>query len=42
MWMWEDAIIQGFAMFRHLKLHRSGVLVADLNARTLSVLDPQK
>jgi NTP pyrophosphatase (non-canonical NTP hydrolase) len=38
MWMWEDAILQGFAMFRYLKLHRCGTLVADLEARTLTVL----
>ena len=37
MWMWEEAILQGFRMFRHLKRHRGGTLVADLSARTLTL-----
>ena len=34
-WQWEQAILDGFRVFRALKRHRSGVIKADLNARTL-------
>ncbi len=37
MWMWEEAIMQGFSAFRFLQRHRSGTVVADLTARTLTV-----
>tara|TARA_R110002072_G_scaffold86774_2_gene195751 strand:+ start:18987 stop:20177 length:1191 start_codon:yes stop_codon:yes gene_type:complete len=37
MWMWEEAILQGFKAFRHLQQNRSGTVVADLTARTLKV-----
>lgn len=36
MWMWEEAIMQGFTAFRYLKQHRGGVVVADLLQRTLT------
>jgi hypothetical protein len=32
---WEHAIISGFTVFRHLRRHNGGVVVGDLNARTL-------
>ncbi|MFM9849450.1 MAG: pyrophosphatase [Hyphomicrobiaceae bacterium] len=39
MWMWEEAIMQGFTAFRYLKQHRGGVVVADLLQRTLTAQD---
>lgn len=33
---WEHAIISGFAVFRQLREHNGGVVVGDLNARTLT------
>ena len=36
LWMWEDAILQGFKVFRQLKAHRGGVVTMDLEARTLA------
>lgn len=41
LWMWEDAILQGFAAFRELRRHRGGVVIADLDARTLTYQLPQ-
>ena len=34
-WQWERAILDGFRMFRALKLARRGVVKADLDAHTL-------
>lgn len=36
-WMWERAILEGFRVFRFLRLHRGGVVTADLDRRCLSV-----
>jgi len=36
LWMWEEAILQGFAAFRQLKANRGGVVIADTETRTLS------
>jgi len=36
LWMWEEAILQGFTVFRQLKAQRGGVVIADLELRTLS------
>ncbi|QGN55916.1 nucleoside triphosphate pyrophosphohydrolase family protein [Novosphingobium sp. Gsoil 351] len=37
MWMWEDAILQGFTAFRYLREHRAGTFIADLEARRLII-----
>ncbi|TLD71676.1 hypothetical protein FEM03_05930 [Phragmitibacter flavus] len=36
LWEWEDAIIQGFKVFRKMLEVRRGLVVADLEARTIS------
>lgn len=36
LWQWEKAILDGFAVFRQLRKHRSGTVVADLNRRSLT------
>lgn len=36
LWMWEEAILQGFAAFRQLRAQRGGVVVADLQSRSLT------
>jgi NTP pyrophosphatase (non-canonical NTP hydrolase) len=33
MWLWERAILQGFAIFRELQVRRRGIVVADLARR---------
>ena len=35
MWLWERAILQGYAAFRELQLRRRGVLIVDMKAREL-------
>jgi len=42
LWMWETAILRGFAVFRELKVRRRGLVIADLTTRTLTFqeLDP--
>lgn len=35
-WMWERAILEGFRIFRFLREHRGGVVVADLDRRCLN------
>jgi NTP pyrophosphatase (non-canonical NTP hydrolase) len=34
-WMWERAILEGFRIFRLLRAHRGGLVVADLEERRL-------
>jgi MazG-like nucleotide pyrophosphohydrolase family protein len=36
LWQWEQAILDGFKMFRELKRHRRGLLKADLLKHTLT------
>lgn len=36
LWQWEEAILNGFQVFRGLHEHRSGTVTADLNNRTLT------
>jgi NTP pyrophosphatase (non-canonical NTP hydrolase) len=36
LWQWEQAILEGFRVFRELQLHRGGTVVADIAAHTLS------
>jgi NTP pyrophosphatase (non-canonical NTP hydrolase) len=35
MWLWESAILQGYAVFRELQAERSGVVMADLDQRQI-------
>jgi NTP pyrophosphatase (non-canonical NTP hydrolase) len=35
MWLWESAILQGYAVFRKLQVARSGVVVTDMATRTI-------
>ncbi|CAN5126748.1 nucleoside triphosphate pyrophosphohydrolase family protein [soil metagenome] len=37
LWLWEDAILQGYAAFRYLKAHRSGRVTIDFEKRQLRV-----
>jgi hypothetical protein len=36
LWLWERAILQGYAVFRELRLHRRGIVTADLAKRQIS------
>ena len=36
LWQWEQAILEGFAVFRKLRTHRRGIVTADLTARTIT------
>jgi hypothetical protein len=40
LWMWEEAVLRGFAVFRALKRHRGGVVTIDLVARTIDYRPP--
>ena len=37
LWVWEDAILQGYAAFRFLRQHRRGRLRVDMKNRRLSI-----
>lgn len=37
LWLWEEAILQGYAAFRQLKEQRRGLLRLDVGQRRLSV-----
>ena len=37
LWLWEDAILQGYAAFRFLREHRRGRLHIDTNNRRLRI-----
>jgi len=36
LWLWEEAILQGYKMFRQLRKYRGGTIIADLNKRTVT------
>ncbi len=36
LWLWEEAILDGYEMFRKLREHRRGIITADLNERTIT------
>lgn len=38
LWMWEEAILRGFEVFRALRQHRGGTVVADLLHRTITYM----
>jgi NTP pyrophosphatase (non-canonical NTP hydrolase) len=35
LWLWERAILQGYAVFRQLQVHRRGIVTADLTRREI-------
>jgi NTP pyrophosphatase (non-canonical NTP hydrolase) len=36
LWLWEEAILEGYKVFRQLRKHRGGTIVADLTKRTIT------
>jgi hypothetical protein len=36
LWQWEKAILDGFEVFRKLRIHRRGVVIADLVERSIT------
>ena len=36
LWVWEEAILQGYDAFRQLRTHRGGVVTADLDQRSIA------
>jgi NTP pyrophosphatase (non-canonical NTP hydrolase) len=36
LWQWEEAILKGYEVFRSLRKHRRGVVIADLSTHSLS------
>jgi NTP pyrophosphatase (non-canonical NTP hydrolase) len=36
LWLWERAILQGYAVFRKLQQHRRGIVTADMSKRQIS------
>jgi len=36
LWQWEQAILDGFSVFRKLRFHRRGIVTADLRKRSIS------
>jgi len=36
LWQWEEAILKGYEVFRSLREHRRGMVIADLSTHTLS------
>jgi len=37
LWLWEDAILQGYAAFRFLREHRRGRLLLDMDRRQMTI-----
>lgn len=37
LWLWEDALLQGYAAFRFLKVHRRGRVIVDFDNRQLRI-----
>lgn len=37
LWLWEEAILEGFRCFRYLKEHRQGRLILDLERRSIDI-----
>ncbi len=38
LWVWEKAILDGYGVFRILRRHRGGIVIADFNKRSISYL----
>jgi NTP pyrophosphatase (non-canonical NTP hydrolase) len=41
LWLWEEAILQGYVVFRQLRSHRRGLVIADMHNRTLQFQEIQ-
>jgi NTP pyrophosphatase (non-canonical NTP hydrolase) len=41
LWQWEHAILEGFRVFRELRAHRGGTVLADLESHTISFEPPK-
>jgi NTP pyrophosphatase (non-canonical NTP hydrolase) len=41
LWQWERAILEGFRIFRELRHHRGGTVIADLTTRSISFEPPK-
>lgn len=41
LWQWERAILEGFRIFRELRHHRGGIVVADLQTRKIDFIPPK-
>lgn len=39
LWQWEQAILDGYAVFRQLRHHRRGIVTADLRQRSISFVE---
>lgn len=37
LWLWEEAILEGFKCFRYLREHRQGKLILDLESRSITI-----
>lgn len=37
LWVWEEAILDGYACFRFLKTHKAGIVTIDLQKRTIDI-----
>lgn len=37
LWLWEEAILEGYRVFRDIRTHRSGVITIDLDKRKIRV-----
>ena len=35
LWLWEKAILEGYTVFRYLRAQRKGIVIADLNERSV-------
>ena len=35
LWLWEKAILEGYVVFRYLRAQRDGIVIADLNGRSV-------
>jgi hypothetical protein len=36
LWQWEQAVLEGFEVFRKLRRHRRGIVIADLTERSIA------
>ena len=42
LWQWEEAIVEGFKVFRNLQEHRGGVVIVDVRNHKLTFIAPDK
>jgi len=36
LWQWEKAILDGFKVFRRIRIERGGIIIADLRKRSIA------